>query len=265
MMRGQDDIWVRVSVPRPDARLRLFCFPYAGGTTGAFRGWEERLPHDIELVAVQLPGRGPRRYELPFSRLSSLAAVTANALLRAGLLDIPHALFGHSMGALIAFELARALRDRHCGPPAALLVGGRGAPHFPDPGPALHAASEELLVAELRRLGGVSEQVLSDPVRRAEFLGVIRADFAVCETYSHRPAAPLHCPIEVFGGTADVDWPRDTLVAWRLHTTGDCTVSMFDGGHFFIDSCRQDFLGALSTRLSAPSDAPRNRPACGPV
>jgi medium-chain acyl-[acyl-carrier-protein] hydrolase len=184
--------------------------------------------------------------------MDSLVEVIANELVAAresALSDRPFAIFGHSMGALVAFELARQLRDRHGMPVRGLLVAGRGAPHLPDPGPALACGTDPALVAELQRLGGVPAEVLGDEVRRARMLRLIRADFAVCETYAYESAAPLDCPITVFGGIEDLDWPLETLSAWREHTTATARVHMFAGGHFFIDSAREAFLEQLAASL----------------
>lgn len=238
--------------PRPDAKLSLLCVPYAGGSAAVFRGWADTLPAEVELWGVQLPGRASRRDESPLTRMDSLVEVIAAELVTAherALADRPFAIFGHSMGALLAFELARQLRDRHGLTVSGLLVAGRGAPHLPDPGPALACGSEPALVAELQRLGGVPAEVLEDEMRRARMLRLIRADFAVCETYAYQSAAPLDCPISVFGGTEDFDWPVETLSAWREHTKSTAQVHTFAGGHFFIDSARQTFLEQLAASL----------------
>jgi medium-chain acyl-[acyl-carrier-protein] hydrolase len=192
--------------------------------------------------------------------MDSLVEVIAAELVtthEGALSDRPFAIFGHSMGALVAFELARELRDRHGLSTSALLVAGRGAPHMPDPGPALACGSEPALVAELQRLGGVPAEVLGDEVRRARMLRLIRADFAVCETYAYQSAAPLDCPISVFGGIEDFDWPVETLSAWREHTTSTAQVNTLAGGHFFIDSARQAFLEQLVASLEPVVQQPR--------
>ena len=243
---------IECDMPRPGAQLRLLCVPYAGGSAGAFRGWASDLPADVELWGIQLPGRASRRDEAPLTRMDSLVEVIAAELVavRGGTLgDRPFALFGHSMGALVAFELARQLRDRHGLAVSGLLVAGRGAPHLPDPGPALACGSEPALVAELQRLGGMPADVLDDPGRRARMLRLIRADFAVCETYAYQVAAPLDCPIAIFGGIEDFDWPLDTLEAWREHTTSTACAYTFAGGHFFIDTVREAFLKQLAASL----------------
>jgi medium-chain acyl-[acyl-carrier-protein] hydrolase len=154
------------------------------------------------------------------------------------------------MGALIAFELCRWLRAVHNYQPQLLSVAGRGAPEIPDPGLALHAASEAALIVELRRLGGTPEKLLADPARIQSLLRLIRADFAVCEMYSYLPGPPLGCPIVVFGGADDPDWRAEHLEAWRNHTSASCVVRMLPGGHFFIDTARREFLVRLGEYLA---------------
>lgn len=237
-----------LSIPRPvsDPAMRLFCFPFAAGGASIYREWPEELPADVEMCAVELPGRGDLRGELPLTRMASLVEVTARVL--APRLDRSYALFGHSMGALIVFELARYLAARGR-PPALLLAAGRGAPQIPDPGPALYAASEEDLVRELKRLGGTPSKTLDDPARRARLLLLVRADFAVCETYSYRDAPPLACPLVVYGGADDPDWKRQHLDAWRRHTTGPFEVHILPGDHFFLQSSRSELLANLRDQL----------------
>src|SRR5438552_2333015 len=154
------DTWVLRPRPDPRARLRLFCFPYAGGGASQFRTWAEGLPPEVELCPVQLPGREGRLRETPFTRIAPLVAALVTAL--RGYLDTPYAFFGHSLGALVGFELARALR-RTGGPgPRGLLVSAYRAPDLPDPDPPLHLLSSPAFWDELRRLNGTPPEVLAN-------------------------------------------------------------------------------------------------------
>lgn len=238
--------WVRAVRRTREPSARLFLFPYAAGSASIFRHWHESLPESVEVCAVQLPGRADRRDERAFGRLGSLVEVAANAL--EPLVDRPYALFGHSMGALVAFELARLLAQRGK-PPALLMPAGRGAPELPDPGPALHAASERALVDELLRLGGTSREMFADRERMARLIPIVRADFAVCETYAFREAPPLECPIVAFGGEQDTDWPEAHIAAWGAHTRGVFSYTMFPGDHFFLHSCERELLSAIGEQL----------------
>lgn len=238
--------WVRTVSRDSEPTARLFCFPYAAGSANIYRHWHASLPEPVEVCAIQLPGRADRRDDRPFGRLLSLVEVTANAI--TPLLDRPFAIFGHSMGALIAFELARLL-ERRGHVPALLMPAGRGAPDLPDPGPALHAAPERSLVDELMRLGGTSREMFADQERMARLIPIVRADFAICETYAFHTAPLLACPIVSFGGEQDPDWPEAQIAAWGNHTQGEFAYKMFPGDHFFLHSCERKQLGAIREQL----------------
>ena len=240
--------WTIVPRPRPQAALRLLCFPYAVGSASLYAPWADLLPDWVEMHAVELPGHGSRKAELPLTRLDSLVEVAARGL--APLFDRPFALFGHSMGALLAFELARWLQ-RHGPSPQITLVAGRGAAHLPDPGPMLYAATEEALINELLRLGGTTPVLLDDPSRLERLIALTRADFAVCETYSCRDNEPLTSPLAAFGGTTDPDWHESHLAVWSQHTTNSFALHMFPGDHFFLHSARPQLLERIAQALSS--------------
>lgn len=235
--------------PQPDsgAYLRLFCLPPAGGGALLFRGWAGRLP-GVEVCLVQLPGRETRRQESLFTHWEPLVRALA-----AGLepwLDRPFALFGHSMGALLGFELARWLRRTEQREPEALLVSGRNAPRRPWGLPRLSRLSDDALVLWLRRLGGTPREVLEDPDIRRAILPVIRADMAVCESYAYQPEAPLSCPITVFGGLQDPHTDLQGLEAWREECAHGFAARCFAGDHFFLRSAEDELLSALARDLA---------------
>jgi medium-chain acyl-[acyl-carrier-protein] hydrolase len=239
--------WIIKTQPNPSARLRLFCFPYAGGTALIYRQWPELLPEAVEVCAVQLPGRGNLLGEPPYTRLKPLAHDLRRVL--APHLDRPFAFFGHSMGATLCFEVARELR-REGGPqPARLFVSGRRAPHVPNPERPLHDLPDAELFEELRRLNGTPAEVLEHPELMALILPLLRADFSVSESYVYEDEPPLDCPISVYGGLADAHAPREDLEAWRRQTTQDFALRMLEGDHFFINTARPVLLGALAREL----------------
>jgi medium-chain acyl-[acyl-carrier-protein] hydrolase len=183
----------------------------------------------------------------PFVRLEVLVQALAEALTPH--LDIPFACFGHSMGTLISFELARELRRQERRGPVCLFVSGHRAPHLPDPNPPIHHLSDVLFIRELRRLKGTPEEVLEHVELRQLLLPVLRADFALCETYTYSVEGPLDCPIAVFGGLQDERVSRPELVAWREHTRVAYTLRMFPGDHFYLHGGRSSLLDAISHDL----------------
>ena len=174
---GNFDTWVSWQSPNPQATLRLFCFPYAGGAALTFRAWSDSLPMALEVCPVELPGRGKRIKSAPFTRLQLLVEAIAIAILP--YLDKPFAFFGHSMGGLVSFELARLLRKNYGNSPVHLFISGYRAPQVPDPDPPIHALPEPEFLEELRRLNGTPEVVLENTELMQILLPALRADFAV--------------------------------------------------------------------------------------
>ncbi len=238
--------WLASRKPNPRVAVRLFCFPYGGGGESTFRSWQKGLPEAIEVCPVQLPGRGARIKEPPFTELGPLVRAAAQAL--APHLDRPFALFGHSMGALVCFELARHLR-RGGGPqPVRLFVSGRCSPQKliePFAGDLPDSAFSEVL----RRSGGTPEEVLENPELMELMLPVIRADFAVCRSYVYAPEPPFDFPITAFGGHEDRGVSRDCIGGWREHTTGPFVLRMLPGDHFFLNTSTRPLLAAIAKEL----------------
>ena len=241
------DSWITCRKPRPQAHLRLFCFPYAGGGVSIFRAWSDSLPADVEVCPVQLPGRGTRLMEPPFTRLSPLIQALAQALFP--LMDKPFAFFGHSLGALVSFELARQLRREYAVQPVRLFISADRAPQIPNRDPAIHSLPEGEFLVELRRLNGTPREVLEDEELRQIMLPLLRADFAVYETYGYSTEPPLNCPISAFGGSQDHRVSRSDLEAWREQTSVSFSLRMFPGDHFFLNTTQPVLLRVLSQEL----------------
>lgn len=239
--------WLAYYQPKSHATLRLFCFPYAGGSALVFNKWRDSLPSFVEVCPVQLPGRGNRLHTPAFTNLHALVKATADALLP--YFDMPFAFFGHSMGASISFELARLLRRQGRSLPRHLYISGRRAPHIPDREPPLYDLSETALVEELRRLNGTPKEVLDHPELMQMMLPLLRADFSVAETYICEPEEPLDMPITVFGGLADEDIMRDDLEGWRQHSTASFKLRMLEGDHFFLNTSQPILLRLLFKEL----------------
>jgi medium-chain acyl-[acyl-carrier-protein] hydrolase len=241
------DSWIAYRKPRPQARLRLFCFPYAGGGALMYRTWADGLPADVEVCPIQLPGRGTRLLEPLVTQLSPLIQALAQALLP--LLDKPFAFFGHSLGALVSFELARQLRREYGVQPVHLFVSASRAPQLPHQGPPVHTLPDGDFLAELRRLNGTPKEVLEHEELMRIVLPVLRADFAVYETYRYATELPLDCPISTFGGLRDRTVSQSDLAAWREQTSGSFSPRMFPGDHFFLHTTQPLLLRVLSQEL----------------
>jgi len=212
-------------------KVRLFCFPYAGGNARMFREWHDWCGPEVEVVAVELPGRGFNS-RMPF--INSMDAMIERLLpVIDPLLDRPFALFGHSMGALISFELSRALKARGCKTPLRLFASGMRAPHLWG-GDKIHLLPDDQFVEALKTLNGTPSEILGDSDLLEMFVPLLRADLRLSETYQFIPGTPLQHPITVFGGIEDITTPANHLHEWERHTCSSCTVRLLEGHHFFI-------------------------------
>jgi medium-chain acyl-[acyl-carrier-protein] hydrolase len=243
-----DNPWVvrRRMVPQP--RLRLFCFPFAGGGATVYRDWPRLVPPDVEVCAVQPPGRESRLGEDAFTRLHDLLPPLAGAL--GGLLDVPFVTFGHSLGSLVGFELARYLR-RHGGPlPQQLIVSGRRPPQGHDQHEPMHKMDDERLLETVLELNGTSPEIREHPELLELAIPLLRADFAVSETYEYTPEPPLPCPITAFSGLADPHVTRSEAAGWAEHTSGGFALRMLPGDHFFLTTAQGQLLAEISHLLA---------------
>ena len=241
------DPWIAGRKPNPQARLRLFCFPYAGGAASVFRNWSDSLPADVEVCPVQFPGRGTRLMEPPFSQLAPLIEALTKALLP--LLDKPFALFGHSLGSLVSFEFARWLRTHHQKSPVRMFVSGAPAPQIRHRSLPIHNLPEKEFLAELRRLKGTPEELLNYKELMDIVIPLLRADFALYESYRYSSEPPLNCPISTYGGMSDQNVKRSDLEAWRDQTSVSFSIRMFPGDHFFLKATQPLLHRALSQEL----------------
>ncbi|BAU09023.1 thioesterase II family protein [Fischerella sp. NIES-3754] len=241
------DSWLICPKPNPDAQIRLFCFPYAGGSANIFRHWSNHLPTTIEVCAIELPGRGMRIKLPPFTQLEPLVTELASVL--KSKLDKPFAFFGHSMGAFVSFELALLLRKQYDLNPSHLFVSAHRAPQLVDPKPPIHSLPEAEFIAELRRLNGTPQALLENDELMQLFIPLLRADFAVLETYVYTQQAPLNIPITAFGGLQDQEVSRDQIQAWQEQTSASFSLHMLPGDHFFLHSFYESILKIISQQI----------------
>lgn len=233
--------------PNEQARIRLFCFPYAGGSNLIFRTWGKALGPAIAVCPAHLPGRERRLTEKPYTSLQTLVAAAAEAIKPH--LDLPFAFFGHSMGALISFELARHLRRLDLPPPTHLFLSGRAAPQLGVRESVTYNLPNKEFAEELRRLNGTPPEVLEHQELMALMIPLLRADFEVCQTYRYTQEPPLDCPITAFGGLSDHEVSGELVGAWREQTTRSFRLCMVPGDHFFVNSAQELILGIISPEL----------------
>ncbi|MBU6532888.1 thioesterase II family protein [Streptomyces sp. NPDC057245] len=224
--------WFRTYHPRPGARATLVCLPYAGGSASAFFSLSERLPADVQVLATQYPGRQDRMREPCLETVPELARGAFEEL-GALVAGRPFALFGHSMGGAVAFELARLLEREGPAAPRALFVSGRRAPSITaDRG--VRFLDDAGLVDELRELEGTDSRILDEPELLRLVLPAVRADYGAAETYRTGADAVVGTPVVALTGDRDPRARTDEVAAWRRHTTGAFDLKVFTGGHFFL-------------------------------
>ncbi|WP_018220881.1 thioesterase II family protein [Salinispora pacifica] len=243
--------WLRpLPARRGAARRRLICFPHAGGAANSYRGWAELMPASVEVVAVQYPGRQDRCGE-PF--VASIAELADRiAALVQDELDRPTAFFGHSMGAIVAYETARRLTPRFPTPLTALIVSARKAPGTP---PAGLPATDAQLRDYVRRLGGAGAGIVHDDAVWELIAPPLRHDLNLVRAYTYVPGAPLTCPIVSIVGEQDSTVSAADAARWAPHTMGAYTAYSVPGGHFYLDSDPAR-LARLLTGVLDPSAAP---------
>jgi len=247
LMVSRSSRWVVTHRP-VELGMRLICFPYAGGGASVFRSWAtSEFLSDIELCAVQLPGREARITEAPVCDLRRLVNTLREAL--EPYLDRPYAFFGHSIGALVSFELTRELRRSGGIEPRHFFVSGCPAPHLPG-SEQICGLSDDQFLERLYRFNGTPPEVLNHPELMQLMLPTLRADFSLRDGYVYRDEAPLSCPITSFGGMNDQHVDGLMLRAWRRHTGDRFQLWLFQGDHFFVRSAQGPLLEVLSSALS---------------
>ncbi|WP_406092372.1 thioesterase II family protein [Streptomyces sp. NBC_01013] len=239
--------WIRRFHPAPDAPARLVCFPHAGGSATYYFPVSRALSPAIDVFAIQYPGRQDRRNEPRVEDIEDLADLVVEELRPWG--DVPLTLFGHSMGATLAFEVARRLEAAGT-PPATLFVSGRRAPSRVRE-ETVHLADDDRLIADITQLSGTDSAVLADPEILRMILPAVRSDYKAAETYRYRPGPLLGMDIVALAGDNDQQVTVDEAASWGEHTTASFELKVFPGGHFFLDSHVTTILGLIRARMSA--------------
>jgi len=244
--------WFVCPQSNPRAEARSFFFPYAGGGPAAFSKWIADLPHELEGWVAHYPGRGSRHREPPIRDLASLAASLSQAI--QPLLDRPFFFFGHSLGALVAFELARLLRHNNLHQPKILFVSACGAPHLPDPHPVIHALPDTEFLEAVKGFNGLPSEFLDLPEALQLLLPTLRADLEAMESFHYAEEEhPLSSPIVVFGGLDDPRVSRERLEGWSSHTNSGFKSHYFPGDHFFLNTARESIIASIAAEMSSTS------------
>lgn len=239
------------ALPRPDARLRLVCFSYAGRGASVFARWGSEMPPSVEVSAAQYPGREDRLSDPPARRVGELVDALLPSIIER--LDRPFAFFGHSLGSIIAFETMRALRERGLPLPLHLFVSARHAPQVAtEPATATHRLPDaEFINAVQQRFVGVPRAILDEPELMRLLLPALRADCEMLETYAYRDGPPFAIPITAFGGLRDMAVTREGLEAWAGQTTSSFRLHMIDGDHFFVNDRQGPLVREIRSVVTA--------------
>jgi medium-chain acyl-[acyl-carrier-protein] hydrolase len=247
---GATSSWLRHLPADAEPAMRLLCFPHAGGGASSFNGWRRALPSWVELVKIQLPGREDRKDCAPYTRMDDLIPALFPEVL--AMQDRPLAIYGHSMGALVAFEVTRELRRRGHPLPVVLVISGRRAPQRPlRASHVLHDLPEQALVDRILDLGGIAPALLTSPKWRDHYLPTIRADLCLSDIYTYRDEPALDCPLHAFLGVADNLVFRDDWEAWSEIASGEFSRSLLPGGHFFSKAGQAELIARIKDLLTA--------------
>jgi medium-chain acyl-[acyl-carrier-protein] hydrolase len=240
--------WFTFQKNSPTTNLRVFLFPFAGGDVNAYQNWGRNLPLGVELVYTKLPGRGMRFNESAFNSIEPLVHELCDAI--KPFINTPFVFFGHSMGALIAFELCLGLRRQNLSQPHCLFLSALKAPQLMNQeAKQTHRLPDRELIQEISKLGGIPEELLANEELLEILLPTLRADMCLCETYKYQAEERLAIPLVIFGGNCDPLAGREELEAWRLQSNKGVTVRTYQGGHFYFMEVLQPFLPDLTHYL----------------
>jgi surfactin synthase thioesterase subunit len=232
-------------------RAKLYCFPYAGGASSAYNSWKPFLNTSIELRAVELAARGRRMRDPNYDSIDDAVDDVFN-IVKDELTECPYALFGHSMGSMIAFELYYKIKDSGLPLPVHIIFSGRAAPQISRDGKRkLHHLPDDQFKKEMLEMGGTPKEFFEHPELLEVFLPLLRGDFRLTETYNHTEKdTPIDCDITVLSGKEDEDSVEE-VEAWRVHAQNGCDIRYFDGGHFFIHDETERVVGIVNNAVES--------------
>jgi surfactin synthase thioesterase subunit len=250
------DLWVRRYHPKPNAAVTLACFPHAGGSASFFFPVSRAIAPEIDVLAIQYPGRQDRYTDTCLESIKDFADFSFEAL--KPWLDRPMALFGHSMGAIIAFEVAQRMERTAGVSPVVLFASGRRAPsRYRDE--AVHLKDDDALVAKLISLSGTDAKLLGDEEVLRMIMPAVRGDYTAVETYRSSPDASLNCPIVVYTGDTDPEVTPDEAADWHKHGTAGVDIKVFPGGHFFLTGHQGEIITDIAARVAALRESQTGR------
>ncbi|GAA1910635.1 alpha/beta fold hydrolase [Streptomyces sodiiphilus] len=249
-------LWLRRYHPRAEAEVTLVCLPHAGGSASFYFPLSELLPPQVEMLAVQYPGRQDRRHDPCIENIQDMARGVFDALGPRPAGGRPLALFGHSMGASVGFELIRLLEEKLDLVPEVFFASGRPAPSR-HRSIDVHLRDDAGIIAELQKVSGTDRRILGDPELLRFALPAIRSDYKAAETYQYRPGPPLRCDIVGLIGDSDPRVEPEEVGSWQEHTTGRFRLEVFPGGHFYLGEQKQAVANVIAETLHASASGPR--------
>ena len=258
MSRIRTSKWFLVTRHKPSAKYRLFCFPYAGGSATAFMEWEDLLPDDVELVAIQPPGRADRMNEGLLTSVGEMAQQIVRAI--PPLLDRSYLIYGHSLGSVVSFELLHALKIRNLPLPQRFFCGARRAPHTASRIPPIHDYPLEEFKSELKGLNGTPSVVLDNADLMEIFVPILRTDFKAAYMYRREPVEKLECEVSVFCGSRDDKVIPEDMLGWQDHFMRQADFRIFDGGHFFMNDNKASVVNAILESIARRHAEPNSSP-----
>ncbi|CZF83758.1 thioesterase II family protein [Grimontia marina] len=234
--------------------LRLFCFPYAGGNASTFLSWSNMIPANVELIAIQPPGRAGRLFEPAFSSMEGLVSSLVDEIKE--YLDVPYMMFGHSLGSRVALEVAHQIKAKGFNQPSHFFASGSRSPNLPVSDIPLSKLGDEELIGKLKEMKDEPDPLLENKELMALFLPTLRADLAIADTYSAGADVQLHCELSVLNGQLDTAIQEIDIEGWRDFFSGSMDAKRFSGGHLFVDNACDELFGYINSVIQTTLDSP---------